>query len=614
MIHYMDTEYKGEVESLGEEVHEDGLAPADQAKALPHNSGVYLMRDEKDTIIYVGKAKDLRKRVTSYFLANRNAKTTALVEKIVRIEHIITGNEYEALVLENNLIKKYNPHYNISLKDGKSYPMLRITNEDFPKVFKTRRLINDGSEYFGPYPDSGKLDICLDLIQKLFPLRRCAIPLRKKDKPCLYYHIGLCCAPCAGLVDKQTYRQYIDEIKKFLAGNDASLSLRIKNEMKEASKQLKFEEAAKKRDILEAIATVEKEQEVQDFVQESRDYAAIEMRSSLCSISLMQMRDGRLIGRALYRAETFSDETETLLNFLVQYYADGRKLPRFLYLSHEIDVPLISRFFEEQLKGELQVTVPTDGKHYRILRMALENARSDVEKRLKNKDNTSSLLVLQQELGLNEVPSRIEGFDIAQLSGKYTVASLVSFKDGNPDRSNYRRFNIKSLEGRIDDFESMREAASRRYSRVLNEKLERPSLILIDGGKGQVNAVREVLDSLSLVDIPIVGLAKDVEEIVFDDDRRPLLLPEDNEGLRLLIAIRDECHRFATSANQAMRSSDATFKVLQSIEGIGPKRSAFLMNTFGSMEELMRQDERTLSKKGKIPLTVAQRVLRTLNL
>ena len=614
MIHYMDTEYKGEVESLGEEVHEDGLAPADQAKALPHNSGVYLMRDEKDTIIYVGKAKDLRKRVTSYFLANRNAKTTALVEKIVRIEHIITGNEYEALVLENNLIKKYNPHYNISLKDGKSYPMLRITNEDFPKVFKTRRLINDGSEYFGPYPDSGKLDICLDLIQKLFPLRRCAIPLRKKDKPCLYYHIGLCCAPCAGLVDKQTYRQYIDEIKKFLAGNDASLSLRIKNEMREASKQLKFEEAAKKRDILEAIATVEKEQEVQDFVQESRDYAAIEMRSSLCSISLMQMRDGRLIGRALYRAETFSDETETLLNFLVQYYADGRKLPRFLYLSHEIDVPLISRFFEEQLKGELQVTVPTDGKHYRILRMALENARSDVEKRLKNKDNTSSLLVLQQELGLNEVPSRIEGFDIAQLSGKYTVASLVSFKDGNPDRSNYRRFNIKSLEGRIDDFESMREAASRRYSRVLNEKLERPSLILIDGGKGQVNAVREVLDSLSLVDIPIVGLAKDVEEIVFDDDRRPLLLPEDNEGLRLLIAIRDECHRFATSANQAMRSSDATFKVLQSIEGIGPKRSAFLMNTFGSMEELMRQDERTLSKKGKIPLTVAQRVLRTLNL
>jgi excinuclease ABC subunit C len=606
-------EYQGDVEDLGLEVHDD-LTPAQQAKALPHNSGVYLMRDQSGTIIYVGKAKDLRRRVTSYFLSGRNAKTAALVRKIHHIDHIITGNEYEALVLENNLIKKYNPHYNISLKDGKSYPVIRITAEPFPKVFKTRRLINDGSLYFGPYPDAGKLDLFLDLIQKLFPLRRCGIPLKKLQKPCLYYHIGLCSGPCAGLVSEETYQGYIEEVKKFLNGSSQALEERLRKEMLQASKDLKFEEAAKKRDLLQAVQSVEKEQEVQDFVQEARDYAAIEMRASLCTISLMQMRDGRLIGRALYRAETFGDETETLLGFLVQYYADGKKLPHYLYLSHEIDVSLIQRFFSEQLHGQLEVTVPTDGKHYRILRMAMENARSDVEKRLKNRDNTAALATLQKELGLTAPPSLIEGYDIAQLSGKYTVASLISFRDGNPDRSHYRRFNIRSLDGKIDDFESMREVAARRYTRVLNENLERPGLVMVDGGKGQVNAVREILDSLSLNDIPVVGLAKDVEEIVFDDDRPPLLLDPSDEGLRILIAIRDECHRFATSANQAMRSQDATFKVLQSIDGVGEKRAQRLLEHYGSLEEVMHHDAAQIAKDVHIPEIVAERILRTLTL
>lgn len=609
----LDMEYQGDVENLGLEVHED-LTPEQQAKALPHNSGVYLMRDEEGTIIYVGKAKDLRKRVTSYFLSGRNAKTAALVRKIHHIDHIITGNEYEALVLENNLIKKYNPHYNISLKDGKSYPVIRITNEDFPKVFKTRRLFNDGSLYYGPYPDAGNLDMFLDLIQKLFPLRRCGIPLKKQEKPCLYYHIGLCCGPCAGLVDKASYQAYIEEIKKFLGGNSQALEEKLKKEMLEAAKLLHFEEAAKKRDILTAIQVVGEEQEVQDFVQEARDYAAIEMRSSLCTVSLMQVRDGRLIGRALYRAETLGDETETLLGFLVQYYADGRKLPHYLYVSHEIDVTLIRQFFEEQLHGQLEVTVPVDGKHYRVLRMAMENARSDVEKRLKNRDNSEALSKLQDELGLKAPPSLIEGYDIAQLSGKYTVASLISFRDGNPDRSNYRRFNIRSLDGKIDDFESMREVAARRYTRVLNENLEHPSLVMVDGGKGQVNAVREILDSLSLNDIPVVGLAKDVEEIVFDDEREPLLLDPADEGLRILIAIRDECHRFATGANQAMRSRDATFKVLESIDGVGPKRSQRIMHQYGSLEELMKHEAGDIAKEVSIPLEVAQRILRTLML
>ncbi|MGE4454520.1 MAG: excinuclease ABC subunit UvrC [Sphaerochaeta sp.] len=602
-----------EVESLGS-VKEEPMNPHEQARELPHASGVYLMKDERGNIIYIGKAKDLRKRVTSYFLANRSMKTAALVRNIASIEHIITGNEYEALVLENNLIKKYSPHYNISLKDGKSYPMIRITNEKFPKVFKTRRLIDDGSSYYGPYPDAGKLDLYLDLIAKLFPLRRCSTPLRKRKKPCLYYHIGLCSGPCAGLVSEQEYGKAITAVRNLLEGRTDALLARLEREMIQASKALNFEEAATKRDQISAIKTTQVGQQVQDFATESRDYAAIEMRGPLCTISLMQMRDGQLIGRALYRAETLGQETDTLLNFLIQYYADGQKLPQFLYVSHEIDVQLIRRYFSEQLGGRLEVNLPIDGKHYRILRMARENASRDVEKRLKSKDNTHALQELADILDLASPPTLIEGFDIAQLHGKYTVASLISFRNGNPDKPNYRRYNIKSLEGKIDDYESIREAVARRYTKILNENLERPGLLIIDGGQGQVNAAREILDALGMVDIPIIGLAEQFETIVFDDDREDLQLPEDNEALRLVIAVRDECHRFATSANQAARSREASFRVLESVQGIGRKRSESLMKQFGSLEAILAKSAEELSKESGLSLTVATRLLQQLSL
>ncbi len=602
-----------EIESFGSSVAES-LPPSEQARELPHASGVYLMKDKGGTIIYVGKAKDLKKRVVSYFLANRDVKTAALVQKIAQIEYIITGNEFEALVLENNLIKKYSPHYNISLKDGKSYLLIRITNEPFPKVFKTRRVIDDGSRYFGPFPDGRKLDLYLSLIEKLFPLRRCGIPLRKRPKPCLYYHIGLCSGPCAGLVSQEEYGRSVEAVVDLLEGKTDALIKRLTSEMVLASKALNFEEAAIKRDQIDAITTTGSEQQVQDFAQESRDYAAIEMRGPLCTISLMQMRDGRLIGRALYRAETLGDETDTLLNFLVQYYADGMKLPQFLYVSHEIEVALIRQYFSELLGGRLEVSLPLEGKHYRILRMARENASRDVEKRLKSKDNSRALAELASVLNLTSPPTLIEGFDIAQLSGKYTVASLISFREGNPDKPNYRRYNIKGLQGKVDDYEAMREAAARRYTKILNEKLERPGLLIIDGGKGQVNAVREVLDDLGMFDIPIIGIAERLEAIIFDDDRPPLLLPEDSEALRLVIAVRDECHRFATNANQAARSREASFQLLQSVEGIGKKRSMDLMKQFGSLELMLSKNAEDLAKEGGIPLRVAQRLLKQLNL
>jgi len=587
-----------------------------KAHALPLNPGCYLMKDESGVVIYVGKAKSLRRRVSQYFLPNRDRKTTMLVEKIRDIDHIITGNDYEALVLENNLIKKYNPHYNIMLKDGKSYPMIRITHEDFPKVFKTRRIIKDGSDYFGPFPDATKMAEYLELIDRLFSLRKCSTPLRKREKPCLYYHIGRCLAPCCGKVTKEEYGKSIERIRKFLLGGGDELEKQIHDEMIAASKAMEYETAAKKRDMLLALQSVSKAQMVEEHSEgssiESRDYAAIEMRSPLCTVSIMQFRDGKLIGRALYRAQTLGDESETLLNFLIQYYEDGREIPYDIFISHEVDIELISRYFHEVLGHDVHLKIPKEGRDFRILRMAAENASRDVEKRLKSRDNTKALEELQMVAGLEELPKLIEGFDIAQLSGKYTVASLISFVDGNPNPAGYRRFNIRSLEGAIDDFGAMREAVYRRYSRVIEENLQKPDLVLIDGGHGQVNIARDVLDELGMANVPVLGLAKEYETIVFDDGRPDLRLDHSNEALRVLIAVRDECHRFATGANQAMRSKEASFHLLQSVPGIGPKTSDKIMNAFTTLDDVVQCTPLEISKRAGVSLHVAEALLKRL--
>lgn len=588
--------------------------PKEQAKSLPHLPGVYLMKDVSGKIIYLGKAKDLRNRVTSYFLSGKDIKTSFLVSKIATIEYIITGNEYEALVLENNLIKKHNPHYNISLKDGKSYPLIRITNEPFPKVFKTRRIINDGSEYFGPYPDGKSLSLYLELIDKMFPLRKCGIPLRKRYSPCLYYHIGRCCGPCADLVTREEYASHIAKVRAFLQGKDDELIRQVRDEMLEAAKGQKFEVAAEKRDLLIALESVTKAQQVQDFSVESRDYAACEMRMHLATVSIMQIRDGKLMGKALYRAETFGDETETLLHFLIQYYEDGGNRPQQLYVSHDVDSALIGTYFSEHLELAIEVSVPKEGKHYRVLRMAAENAARDVEKRLKSRENPEALDELMEVLALENPPKRIEGFDIAHLAGKFTVASLITFVDGNPDRKNYRRFNIRSLEGKIDDFASIREAVTRRYTRQVKEKQPLPDLIMIDGGKGQVNVAKEALLALGLDDLPVVALAGEYEDIHFPDDRPALRLPESSAALKVLQAVRDETHRFATSLNQQQRSREATFTLLESIPGVGPSRSKRLMQTFGTLEALLSASAEEIARQAEVPLPVATRILKSLHL
>ena len=586
----------------------------DQARALPENPGCYLMKNAEGTVIYVGKAKNLKKRVNSYFLPNRNAKTAALVEKIVTIDYMITGNEYEALVLENNLIKKYNPHYNIMLKDGKSYPLIRITKEDYPIVFKTRRIIKDGSDYYGPYPDGKRLEMYLEAVEETYPLRRCHGQLNKKGSPCLYYHMKKCSGPCIGAVKKEEYGEYIRQVKDFLSGDDSSLVRRVQKEMMDASKALDFEKAAEKRDLMEALKVMQRNQLVDDMdrSEDSRDYAAIEMRAYLCTVSIMQFRDGRLIGKAMYRAECLGDETETLLSFLIQYYSDGDTLPKELYVSHDIDSELLSSYFNKELGCPLKIEIPKDGKHYRILRMAGENATRDVEKRLKALDNTPALERLKEITNLSKIPFLLEGFDIAQLSGKYTVASLIVFRDGNPSNKEYRHFSMKSLgENEINDFQSIHEAVYRRYRRQKEENNQLPDLLMVDGGIGQVNAAIAALDKLGL-SFPVVGLAEKHEEIVFPDNTS-LLLDHSDPGLRVLIALRDECHRFATSFNQRMRRKEASFSLLESIDGVGKERSRRIMETYGSVEAILSLSPQELAKGAKIPLPVAERVLRKLN-
>lgn len=588
--------------------------PKEQAKSLPHSPGVYLMKDISGRVIYVGKAKDLRNRVTSYFSAGQDRKTSFLVDKIAEIEYIITGNDYEALVLENNLIKKYNPHYNISLKDGKSYPVIRITNEKFPKVFKTRRVIDDGSEYYGPYPDVASLHQYLNLIDRLFPIRKCGIPLRKRYTPCLYYHIGRCCAPCIPLVDESEYQTYIDKIRSFLQGKNDDLIQQVRKEMLEASKERNYEKAIERRDMLIALESVSTAQQVEDFAQESRDYAACEMRMHLATVSIMQMREGKLMGKALYRAETFGDETETLVNFLIQYYSDGGNLPQHLYVSHEIDIDLVRTYFEEHVKVGMQVELPSEGRHYRVLRMAAENAARDVEKRLKSAENPEAMEELQRVLELDNTPHKIEGFDVSHLAGKHTVAALIVFYDGIPRPAEYRRFNIRSLEGKIDDYGSLREAITRRYTRQIRESALLPDLIVIDGGKGQVEVARGALTALGLDGITVIGLSEKLEAIHFADSRPQLRLPQESAALKVLQNLRDEAHRFATTLSQQQRSKEAAFTLLESIDGIGPKRSMRLMQVYGDLETLLASSAEEIAQSAKIPLPVAQRLLKTLRL
>jgi excinuclease ABC subunit C len=576
-------------------------------KSFPQDSGVYLMRDAEGTIIYVGKAKVLVNRVKSYFTGDKDIKTRILVKRIHDIEFITTGNEYEALLLENNLIKEHKPRFNILLKDGKSYPLIRVTNEDFPRVFKTRRVVDDGSDYYGPFPNLKHLDLSIDLADKLFPLRKGKGPLKMRKEPCLYYHLGRCQGPCIGKVDREEYRKQVQKVRNLLSGKTVTLEKELASQMRQASEEMRFEAAADLRDTLKAIRELSDDRSVLDLNPEQRDYVAMVSEANHATFVVLQMRGGKVLGRDLFATEFYSTEDEAFEEFLIRYYSDNAPPSAAVYLNRVLDVANFVLFLNREGRSGPVVEFPQGGRHASILRMAQENARLDLNKRLETGGNQHALVELKKALNLPKLPHRIEGFDIAQLDGTNPVASLISFWNGNPDRKNYRKFHIKSLQGAIDDFQSMKEVVARRYSRLFNEGKEMPDLILIDGGKGQVNAAHGVLQALG-IEIPIVGLAKREEELFLPHASDPILLPRGNSALRVLQAVRDETHRFATGFNQKLRSKVLKLSTLEGVPGIGEKRSQRLLKEFGGLEELSVAEPSEIALRGGISESLAETV------
>ncbi|MFW6228852.1 MAG: excinuclease ABC subunit UvrC [Alkalispirochaeta sp.] len=536
---------------------------------FPASSGVYIMRDADDTVLYVGKAKNLRSRVRSYFARDLPIKTRMLMSRADRIDYLVTGNEYEALLLENNLIKRHAPRYNINLKDGKSYPVIRITAEEYPRVFRTRRIVQDGSTYYGPYPNVRRLEAYLDLIDRLYPLRKCRTPgIKPRSRPCLYWHIGRCAGVCAGKTGHAEYMERIASIKALLEGKTEQLRRELRRTMETASRELRFERAAEYRDLLQALEEIETEQRIVDFDPEVRDY----------------------IGYAC-------NDDENLAEFVIQFYTRTSRPPRRLYTSASLgDLEPVQRYFRDELSAEVTIRTPETTRDASVLRLCTENARQELEKRLREKGDLPALEELADALELPEPPLRIEGFDIAHVGGRNTVASLVSFANGVPDKSQYKRYRIRTLEeGQIDDFASMREVIARRYTRVKNEKLPRPDLILIDGGKGQVNAAQEILTALDLP-IPIVGIAKRAEELFVPEHPDPILLPEGNPALRVLQYVRDEAHRFATTYRAGLQKKDIVTSALEKVPGIGPKRAARIMRAFPGIDGILETPADIIAK------------------
>ena len=628
------------------------------ALQAPSSSGVYLWRNRQGDVIYVGKAKNLKNRLTSYFSGSKDIKTKLLVAHAESIEYITTANEYEAFLLENNLIKKYNPRYNIDLKDGKSYPVLRITNEDFPRVVKTRRVLEDGSTYFGPYPDTGALDTFIDTLYRIYPVRRCKT-LKKRDAPCLYYHIGRCDAPCCKKISREAYTEYIGEIASLLEGKGDDTVKKIKAEMRRASENLNFEKAARLRDGLAALSIMQKQNIVQTFDGDDRDYIAYWREGELVSFTVLKLRGGKLEGRGNYRTVSLNEDAELIGEFFNAYYTDKAEVPPHIYIpnllinnlsdienshtdtgksppprSHTVarsptsgDTPQLpdrsiaflspdelARWFSETLGAETEVVPVSDASdnakyHTAAIAMAKQNAHEDIVRRLRERGDIPALEELKTLLSLDTLPVRIEGFDIAHIGGKFPVASLISFYNGNPDKKNYRYFRLKTTDGIIDDFASMREATSRRYTRLLNEGRELPDLLLIDGGIGQVNAVQSVLTSLG-IDIPIAGLAEKNEEIYRPGNSTPIVLPRRSDALRLLQRVRDETHRFATSKNQRLRTKENTVSIFLELPGIGEKRARTLIKTFTTLENLANADKERIADALGVSADEAEKIMR----
>ncbi len=586
----------------------------EKLQLLPNSPGVYIMKDEQGRIIYVGKAVILKNRVRQYFQNSRNhsAKVKAMVAKIADFETIITGSEIEALILECNLIKQHRPRYNISLKDDKTYPYIKVTvAEPYPRVFITRRVVKDGSRYFGPYTDAGAVHATLKLLRRLFPLRSCR--QMTAQRPCLEYHIKRCLAPCTGKVDAQEYDAMIRSVCFFLEGRSEAVEKDLEQGMQAAAEDFAFERAARLRDQLTAVRKI---REKQNIVTGSGDQDAIGLARSEQGVCLqvLLIRGGKMVGGEHFMMNGSEDEADASIvtAFLKQYYDRTTFVPREILLPLEIDDKiLIEAWLSEKKAAKVALEQPRRGTKKDIVVMAANNAEkylADAATKLERAvaQTTGAVEDLGRYLGLAALPRRMECFDISHIQGSETVASMVVFEDGVPKKSAYRRFKIKSTEGKPDDFLSMREVTSRRYGKADVEDM--PDLIIIDGGKGQLSSALEIIRGAGHLEVPVVGLAKQFEYIFREQESEPVILPRNSPALFLVQRIRDEAHRFAITYHRQLRGKRNLVSVLDHVNGIGPKRRQLLWKHFGTLEKIKQASVNEMAALPGMTVPAAQAV------
>ena len=559
---------------------------------LPDKPGVYLMHDAEGKVIYVGKAVVLKNRVRSYFrnLASHTPKVKAMVAKIAEIETIVTSSEVEALILECNLIKKYRPRYNISLKDDKTYPYLKVTmQEDFPRLYMTRRLQRDGAKYYGPYADAGAMHATVKLLRTMFPLRTCR--KMNPDRPCLNYHIKRCLAPCAGYVSKDEYGKMIKSVCMVLDGRTTELERDLKQRMQEAAENYAFEEAARLRDQLQAVERLNESQKAVTTNGGDMDIIGFAQDMTGNCLQIFFVRKGKLIGRDNFFLQDGSEAPQEVLTaFIKQYYNEATFIPREIVLPQLPEAEeqqLIELWLREKAERRVELLTPQRGIKRELLQLANDNALKLLAERLRKgslslKNDEQAAEELQQALGLEHSLERMDCFDISHTQGSETVASMVVFRNGSISKKDYRKYKIVSAEGKPDDFKSMQEVVYRRYK----DYEDLPNLVVIDGGKGQLSSALEVIRGLGLADLPVVGLAKREEEIFLPHQSTSILLDRDSAALHLIQRIRDEAHRFAITFHRKLRGKRNLVSVLDHVEGIGPKRRQALWKTFKTLEAM----------------------------
>jgi excinuclease ABC subunit C len=588
---------------------------------LPDKPGVYIFKDEEEKILYVGKAKNLKKRVKSYFKDELDSdKTRIMMKHFHSLEYIVTDTEKEALILESNLIKKYLPRYNIRLKDDKRYPYVKITNENFPRVIITRRIIEDGSYYYGPFTDVTPLRRMLRYIKALFKIRDC----KNMDGPCLNSQMELCEAPCDDQISKEDYNKLIDKTNLFFQGKYSEIMDIQKKNMEEAAQNHEYERAAALRDQIASIKDMVERQKMELDRSLEQDVIACSLDEEFASVVLFRVRNGKIIGKEEFLmsgSEGGVGSPQSVLSaFLKQYYSGPQQVPSELVLQYHVDEEdLITDWLKEKSGNEVIIKVPEEGLEYRLVNMVAKNAEIA---RNQQEQVKGALLEVKDYLGIPKIPRYIEAFDISNISGKLAVGSMVVFEDGAPKKSNYRRYKIETPGP--DDYAMMREVLTRRYKKLAdaesvdekgiskNKDEPRPDLIVIDGGKGQLNVAVGVLKSLNLTNIPVIGLAKEFEHIFIPGFQTPIILPGNSKALHLLMRVRDEAHRFAVTYHKKLRSKEIEGSPLDHIPGVGPKRKLRLIRHFGSMENIQKATPHEIAEVGGISQKLALLIHREL--